>query len=641
MRIKGERDFHRLKGSKRTTTPRYCLFVDTESFVQEDEFGTNQYFRLGTAIFKDRRTTDTECRYVFRSLDEFYDIIDKHSQYKSGKLYVIAHNQKYDFVQLKCTEMLHKLGYEPLKVPLIAPRFISASYGKEGRMSITFLDSVNFFRKPLSELGKAIGKDKLEHDEDFNKIGDDDLIEYCMRDTEILRDIMVFYLDFIDEHDLGLFRPTLSGQSFSAFTHRFMSDDIIVPNIPSVINMARMSNRGARTDCLRVGKVEPEGGIYQLDFNSEYPYVMETKRYPVRYLADVYGGFDSNESFLKDTENGFLSIATVKIETNEPVFPYTVKDKVVYPVGTFTTTLTQPELEYAVSHDMVREWIDRHIYEGGYIFSRYIQFFRELKEQYAKQRDLGVPKSKEYYLADFYVSLAKSFMVSLYGKFSQRNRVWTDIGKTEDVGCIEEVDADTGEQRTIMSLGGHSYTVEKSKSETYNSMSEISAFVTAYGRMLIWSVISKVDAYYTDTDSVYTTKEGYDALKEMGMIDPWKFGKLKIEQRLRTITINTVKDLVKTGVEIPIYDTQGNVIDWKKSDDVVTLKGVPKNAKVLKDGRLVGEKFSSIKDGLFKGHTTTKYVVYDVSHEYDKGHIAEDGTVIPFRLTDGVLEEKI
>lgn len=549
-----ERKYGDLGGNKTTRVPRYYLFVDTESFVhrREDETQyTDHIFRMGTAIFVDRLRPNMERRYVFHTLERFYDILDKHTTYINNKLYVFAHNQSYDFVQLQALKYMAERGFKLDRVPLIEPRFISASFVREGSSSVEFRDTYNILNRPLSEIGLALGKPKLEHD-DWNKITDSDLEKYCMRDTEIIRDFVMMYVQFIIDNGLGNLKATISGQAFESYKVKFriQGERHIISRQETVLAMERDSYHGARVQAFKFGEitVPDDDLIYQLDYNSMYAYVMDTERYPTEYIGMVSGSMDSDKQFFKDTARGLLSIARVTIQTDKGIFPVTVGDHLEYPTGEFVTTLTQPELEYAVEHKMVKQWHRRNVYVGAYIFHYYVQFFYEMKRVNVIIRDNPQNSDEERAKASVLVMIAKAFLVGLYGKFGQKRRKIEEIGKTEDTGSILELDANTGNITTTMQVGGIAYNITELTEETVQSMPSIASFVTAYGRMKNLKVLESVPiCYYTDTDSFYVNQEGYDILKNKGMVDPYELGKLKIEDTFRSFTIHSLKHLEKNG----------------------------------------------------------------------------------------------
>jgi hypothetical protein len=264
-----------------------------------------------------------------------------------------------------------------------------------------------------------------------------------------------------------------------------------------------------------------------------------------------------------------------------------------------------------------------------------------LKERYTSERDLSHKDSEEYNRAEFMRSMSKAFITNLYGKFGQRAMKMKPLGDTEDTGSIEEYDHDTGKAATVMAVSGQAFTVEKG-GESTESMPEIAAFVTAYGRMEMWRVMGiagKGHYYYMDTDSLYTDEYGYTKLSDAGEVHPWEMGKLKIEALHKHVEIRTVKDLVKYCTETPVYGNNGEVVEYIPATDVsYTLKGVPRRAKRMPDGKYVAQKFSSMREGLENGMTTTRTTEYELSHDYDKGNVGPDGRTIPYELKNGVKQ---
>lgn len=84
-----------------------------------------------------------------------------------------------------------------------------------------------------------------------------------------------------------------------------------------------------------------KGPLYQLDVKSMYPWLLRERRFPTK-IADVYYRMQPNELLHWCRTLGV--IARVTVETESPEYPLRVGQRIIYPVGRFTTALTGPEL---------------------------------------------------------------------------------------------------------------------------------------------------------------------------------------------------------------------------------------------------------------------------------------------------------
>jgi hypothetical protein len=153
--------------------------------------------------------------------------------------------------------------------------------------------------------------------------------------------------------------------------------------------------------------------------------------------------------------------------------------------------------------------------------------------------------------------------------------------------------------------------------ESYDSFPAIAAHVTAYGRAVLWRLMSlagKGNYYYCDTDSLIVNATGFKRLRsEMSDTD---LGKLKVVETMQRMAIYGLKD----------YETGQKVV----------TKGIRSNAEKLSDGVYRQDRWPSIQ-GMLRAGTSEVYTVSKtvkhLSRTYEKGTVLPDGRVIPFVLS--------
>ena len=304
---------HVLGKNKMTWLPSHLLFFDTESYLKEvSKTVTEHHFRLGTAIYVELEKKAKErirIYYTYKTQYEFFQIVTSLLG-KKKPLYIFACNIWYD---LRNTNLLPKLvdaGFQILTFINKSRVVIIHAKGKQG--SIIFLDTLNYLPFSVAQLGKKLGKRKLKAD--FEKHSDEQLMKYCMRDTEIITKAMLEWMKFINKENLGQFSKSLASQALNAFRHRFMKHRIVIHNKKHIAELERKAYFGGRTECFFIGKVG-EKPIYDLDVNSMYPYVMWKYEIPIRH-----SGYLENPSIEKLSRllEKYCIIAQVEIETEKP-----------------------------------------------------------------------------------------------------------------------------------------------------------------------------------------------------------------------------------------------------------------------------------------------------------------------------------
>lgn len=585
------------KGEKR---PRRALFFDTETkSVPLPSGEKQQVLKLGWACLWtcDNEKDQTAHEWCFFTTQEaFWSFISEHLN-DDEELYLIAHNVAFDF---RIVGGFDHAKQERWGIDFLYQRGTTTllTY-RTGRADLRLLDMGNFFSTSLAKIGEVVGIEKTEID--FDICSFQELSDYCRNDVEILVAAWEAWLGFLNEHDLGDFRQTLAAQAMSAYRHNAMNYPIKIHNDAEVCELERAAYRGGRVECFTVGFL-PRAKYHQLDVNGMYCYMMQQHEYP-RILRAWPATLDLER--LSATLKKHCVVAQVLIRTEHPVFPVRLETFNVYPVGTFQTVLTTPELEFALVHCDILKIGRVAIYERAPIFRSYAEYFSELKEHYWRE---GNKPFRE---------IAKKFANSLYGKFGQTD-IETDLSYEMPPLAPREApyyDFRVGRWYRIYKLG-HQVVFEKSGGESFNSFPAIPAHVTAYARMYLWSLIEKAgleNVFYCATDSLIVNQAGYDNLSDI--IDDYKLGYLKVE---------------KEATELEIWGPN----NFRLGDKLKT-GGIRKNAVRLSHDVFEQDRFLGLRGAIRRGDAdlvTVKKVSKQMKREIKTGTVAPGGRVIPFRF---------
>src|SRR5690606_15107082 len=147
----------------------------------------------------------------------------------------------------------------------------------------------------------------------------------------------------------------------------------------------------------------------------------------------------------------------------------------------FRTTISTPEIAYALDHGHIVEVHEVAVYQMLPIFREFVTNFYAKRETAKKQGDR---------VSDL---LYKLLLNSLYGKFGQLKREWCEVG-TCDRSIVEteeifDVSSGTPVKMRFRKFGGKIFMEEHVEDVAYNSSIAIAAHVTAYARMLLWKYI--------------------------------------------------------------------------------------------------------------------------------------------------------
>lgn len=604
---------HYLKRNAENELPSRVLCFDTETRITPTPTGEVHTLRLGCCHYIKRRADQwDETTYSFRTKEEFWKLLDG-LLLKGTCLYLIAHNTAYDYAILDLDHYLSNRGFT-IDMFVINAAFIIKAH--RDKVSIKIIDTMNWFKAPLGRLGEVFGVSKGEIT-DFTLATDEQLLTYCMQDSNIVKTVFINYIDFISRHNLGNFAITAAGQAFNSYRHRFMPDKtILIHANPGIYPLEQATYRGGRTDIFKQGEYHD---IVKLDINSMYPFVMSKELYPTKPHSRIPIEGLGIEDIRNALDSGKFVIGGFDILLKEP-FLALKRNKLIFPVGRIKNAyMTSPELEYLL--DGAGEILrvnSAMVYDQDNIFSSYVDFFYNLKS------NARTPIMKE---------LAKLFLNSLYGKFGQRENgdIEPDNSPENDIICQEnKIGAFWVQQGhdhyKVMKIGDQFYKIKPQLQTPGNQSSPvISSAVTSYARVYLWDLIKKAgveNVYYCDTDSIFTNKTGYERLECLGFIDNKQLGKLKVEG-IGSCVLRGPKD----------YDW----IDQETGKLKRTIKGVPHSSIQADDG---GYKYKQWETGLnrYRNMSSAEVQIKDsvkyLVRKYDKGIVDNAGNVHPFVLNE-------
>ncbi|KKN26671.1 hypothetical protein LCGC14_0872380 [marine sediment metagenome] len=592
---------HILRPEKTLAIPRHVIFFDVESdLIEKPDGRTDHVLKLGWACYfrwGGGNRSDKETWFYFTTLDEFWDFVLSHCQTKN-RLWVIAHKLPYDFTVVQGFRILTRHKFT---VKFFYSKGLTTLIKVKGhKKSIIFVDSLNWVREPLAVIGERLGVPKLFID--FKTCSIPELKTYCKRDVLILLLMFKELASFLRSRSISRLCYTIGSTAMAAYLFGHYHHKIYIHNNQEALDLERDSYKGGRTECFYLG-TRDDGPFFVVDVNSLYAFVMRGHLYPVKYEK-----YFPNMT-IQALENAlpfYTVIAQVCIDTDEPAYAIR-KERTTFPVGQFWTTLTTPELEFALKRNHIKAVGKAVIYTSADIFKSYVDRFYRLR------RDL-LKEGKNLY--DWF---AKTLLNSLYGKFGQKGEIWQKIGVCPGEPSRVEIcyDVDTKQRRKIRYLLGEVFEMTGSD-ETRHSFPAISSHVTAYARLYLYKLIracGEKNYYYCDTDSLFVNRAGLENLADF-MHDS-RLGGLKIERESETMTIYGLKDYELIGKKV--------------------IKGISRHAEMLSQTSYRQEQWPTLQGLLSRAAVDQYYttqVTKDLNRLYTKALVNKDGWTTPFVLCD-------
>ncbi len=590
---------HYLKPNKSREQPHSVVYVDTETHPHDAGAGvTHHRLRFGWACYERTRTARNWVApewFRFESAAAFWTWLESRARGHT-RTYVFAHNWSFDACVLDTFRILRARGWTLSRAIIESPPVILV--WRKDRVTFEMLDTLNWWRVPLAAIGESIGIPKLPMPLATASAAQWDT--YCRQDVEILRVALHHWWEFLHTYDLGGFARTLAGQAMRTYRHRFMDSPILLDDDTSALKLGRESYHGGRVEAFRIGRVD--GPVHCFDVNSMYPFVMRDHLYPAaltRRIRRVSVGD------LRKWIERYCLVARVEILTKRNRFAHVVTDRLCFPVGRFTESLTTPDLADALEHDEIVSVSECALYDRAPLFSRYVS---ELYAHRVAATERG-DKVQRW--------LLKHLLVSLYGKFGQKGTIWEPRGPSGDevIRVWREYDCESGTERLLRSFGG--VLQEKMKDEeARESHPAIASHVTAYARAYLWSLFQRVDpnrVIYCDTDSLIVGDEGARLLAPVE--SEHALGGVKREWSAPWIEVYGAKD----------YRTPHKTV----------CKGIKAKARWIDESTVEQTQWSSLPGLIHTGQLsapTTVLMTKHLARVYGKGDVDPGGVVSPLAL---------
>lgn len=500
-----DRRWHYIKPNETTNVPRRLIFLDTESRKDRTAFGHVQHWALAVACYRaqrpDRSPSETWGTYddpeiLWKEVDAFVG--------KSGRTVLWTHNLGYDSRISEMFTVLPASGWN-----LVAHNLVGKGtwlMWRRGRASLTMVDSASVFPCELIRLGVHIGLPKLPLPP--GNAGGVGLYSRCWRDVEILRTAILAYLDWIEREDLGNWQLTGAGQSWATFRHRFMDSPLLVHDDADALAAERRAMWTGRCEAYWHGELSFQV-VHEWDLSLAYPRIAKDHAVPVRLLGPMPEGYEWRKVL---EMNSTALLAEVEVTTEVPVVATHSDGRILWPVGTFTTTLWDVEIKEALAAGAA---VTVH---RGWLY-RKAPALKSWAEWVIAQLD-NLADLKDHWL---YIVL-KHWARALIGRFAMTYTKWEEFAHvpTAMVRAHSVYDADRDETFRTVQIG-HTMWRDAGVREWGESMPMVTGYIQAIARVRLWQILRAAptrSVLYADTDSVLVTDMHSQAIAEIAAAHP-------------------------------------------------------------------------------------------------------------------------
>lgn len=408
-----------------------------------------------------------------------------------------AHNLAYDLRLTRALELLPAAGWE-------LDTFSLDSYRcwlrwRRDKRTLLMVDSMSYVGRALVRFSDELGIDKPGLPADDAPL--EEWLHRCRQDTELLREIVLRLLRWLEEGGHGNYRMTGPAQASASFRHRFLErGDLLVHDDPDALAAERRSAWAGRCEVWRHGVVDEP--IVEWDFSLAYARIARDALLPTRLRGALRR---PTMAQLLATGSRLAWLAEVEVVTPEPVAPAELEGRIVWPVGTYSSTLWDVEVRELLAAGATvtprRAWL----YHRGPLLQAWARW---VLEELEGPEQLRCPVAR---------AVVKGWSRSLIGRFGLRYPKWEQLGTAAEpaLELVPFVSATTGQTGTWLRMG-RQILEQSAVEESPDSSPAVMAYVMTLARRRLWRAMQLVPAgelVYVDTDSLLVTAAGSPALE--------------------------------------------------------------------------------------------------------------------------------
>lgn len=495
---------HYVRHNKVTRVPRTFVYLDSEAYQRPAGFQWQQTFRCAVAAVDKRphhREGWNERQWAeFDNTADLWAWVDSQTHPKARTV-LVAHKLDYDLRLCDGLRHLTHAGWT-LEGIRLGPTSAWASWKRDTR-TLVMCDSLSWVNRGLETIGQLLEMPKLP----LPPWDDTDSawLARCRRDVEILATFYRRLIDWVLAEDLGNWKPTGAGQAWAAFRHKHMTHRLLVHDNAEAKVAERRAGWTGRCEAWQHGKIA-QGPFTEWDYTTQYSRIGAECLVPTNLIGEV-----TNPSLTKFTAltPSRALLAECAVSTSIPSVPTDSRNGIIWPVGTFTSTLWDTEIrlaeQYGAKIEITRMW----------------QYARKpALRSFCKWclSQLEMPEGK----IDPIVRLAiKHWSRALIGRFAARYSDWEEYGECpwNDIALGLAQDVSAGESWQMLQLGKQLFR-QTEETDSQDAVPSVMTWVMAEARCRLFRAahVAGIDnVAYLDTDSLIVNRHGHSRLADAGL----------------------------------------------------------------------------------------------------------------------------
>lgn len=596
---------HYLKALKTTQTPKRLLWLDCATrTTKQTGMWVEQWngAALGTTHYTRSKGQRKDTMRPFHEPLDLWHAADTFCTQRRTVLFA------YDLAtQLRVSQgllCLPQLGWHLDKIVL--ERTAAWARFTEGDRSLMMCDLRSWCPVEFGTLASDVGLADA-HAREF-EAGSNYGVDVAQWRAYVVRDCALQILNWIEGENLGQFRPTGSGQSFSAYRRRFMQHRLLVHDDTERLTCERAAMWTGRCEAWRHGTLT-NGPFVEYDMHAAYCTIGRDCDVPtVAASRHVKPSVARLTAWMKR----YAVLAHVTVNTDIPCVPTRMGGRTVWPVGTFDTWLYDPELRLALKYANTVTPHTTYLYHRAPALQQFCGYVLE-----------GLaPQTQVYGLVPRRVM--KHWSRCLVGRLGLRYRAWEKFGTSPiaDLRLVTYIDVDEGTSTDLL-CAGHDRFILADMSESLDSLPQIPGWVMSECRRRLWEAMIDVgirNVVYVDTDSIMVAGTHDTVAHRFTYRDPSVKWVRKGEYS--RVTVHGPRNLV--------------------CEDARRVSGLPLRARQVAPLEFTGQVMRSIKESMRAGELDRvtqipRKFVLDAP-DLRRQHMP-DGTTAPYEVTQTPLKE--
>ncbi|HEY6277146.1 MAG TPA: hypothetical protein VIX86_12535, partial [Streptosporangiaceae bacterium] len=484
---------HWVRHNSTERMPHRWIVADSEAQSHTEDGAEIQVLRCASAVrwSDDPRAWCDDEWADFTSAADFWEWVSAHCR-KGTRTVLWFHNASYDLRTLDAFAQLPAIGWQLEWCNLDRDATVVTWRSDAGTLVIA--DTWTWLAKPLAAVAGMTGIAKPRLPGPSATLAT--WLRRCRADVGITAEAVRQLVSFVKAEHLGNWQPSGAGMGYATWRHRFLTHKVLVHNDAPALAAEREAMHAGRAEAWWHGEA-PGGPFTEWDCHMSYPRIAAECDVPVKLFA-----YDDHPSATVHewARKHWTILARVIVRTDVPVVPHNTGQRVIWPVGEFTTVLWQPELDLIRATGGSYRVIEQWRYNAAPALREWAQW------------SMGICASPDSRVTPVQRTWVKHQSRAVIGRLALRSKSWELWGGNPYgwLGLSEMVDDDTGETSRMMHVGSRTF-CEGERRESSSSLPQITGYIMSVARVRLWEACAAAGichVVHVDTDSLITGAAG-------------------------------------------------------------------------------------------------------------------------------------